>query len=184
MPYRDLKKTLEDFGVEKEIPDISFHKDYSGYEIILVATEIEKSGYVYYKKAQKLAGSKEMTDIFRKMADEELEHIKVLHRDIAPLFKTDNYHWENEEAVAHYLHRTLDTKVFTSPEELEEKLEDVKTREEAIDLCIDGEKKAVAFYKKVMDMTTSQEGKEAIAKILAEEKKHVEKLESFKKQSL
>ena len=63
MTLRDLDQTLKDFGI-KEVtsPAVSFHKYYSGYEIILLATEIEKLGHMYYKRAQKLASSREMAD--------------------------------------------------------------------------------------------------------------------------
>ena len=182
MPLNGLKQVLSEMGVAKEgIPKVSFHKNYSGYEIVLLATEIEKVGHLYYKQAQKLATTKEVTEVFKLMASDELEHIRILHKEIKPLFQDANeYHWENEETVARYLSRDTQSMVFSDMEELKKSAEKIKSEEEAIDLCIDGEKQAVAFYKKVLDQTSSEEGKKAIQRILEEEKKHVEKLVNLK----
>lgn len=184
MPLEDIKEVLTDLGVTGDsVPRISFHKNYSGYEIIILATEIEKVGHLYYKYAQKLASSKEVADIFRLMAADELEHIKMLHKTIKPLFlDADDYFWENEETVAQYLKRDTQSTVFKDLEELKSIADNLKTQEEAIDLCIDGEKRAVAFYKTVLDQTIGNQGKKAIERILEEEKKHVEKLINLKKE--
>ena len=184
MPLEDIKEVLTDLGVTKDsVPRISFHKNYSGYEIILLATEIEKVGHLYYKYAQKLATSKEVADIFKIMAADELEHIKLLHKKIKPLFlDADDYFWENEETVAQYLSRDTQSSVFKDLEELKAITDEMKTQEEAIDLCIEGEKRAVAFYKTVLDQTIGNQGKKAIERILEEEKKHVEKLVNLKKE--
>lgn len=181
MSLGDLDKTLTQFGMDKaSVPDMAFHRRYSGYEIILLAVEIEKTGYAYYQEAARLAPTRETAEVFKSMARDELDHIKVLNKEITPLFKKAEYHWESEEMVAQYLQRSTDSTLFTDMEELQEIIGTAGSREEIINHCIDGEKKAVAFYKKVMDQTVGEEGKKAIRRILEEEKKHVEKLEKMK----
>jgi len=183
MPYEGLNRVLTEMGLTRDsMPQVSFHKDYSGYEIILLAIEMEKVGYVYYKKAQKLASSREVADIFKLMAQDELEHIKILNREIEPFFKKGEYHWENEETVAQYLSRDTESSVFTDIDDLKNMADKMKSEDQALDLCIEGEKKAIAFYKKIWDQTSSEEGKKAIHRILEEEKKHVEKLRRLKEQ--
>jgi len=183
MPLSDLNQVLDEFGISRDsTPEVKFHKNYSGQEIVILATEIEKVGYAYYKLAQKLAPTRELAEVFKNMALEELDHIKILNREIAPMFKKTEYHWENEETVARYLSRTTDQEVFTDMNKLRKKLEKIKTEEEALDLCIEGEKRSIAFYKKVFDQTSGKEGKSAICHILDEEKKHVEKLEKLKEE--
>lgn len=183
MPFSDLDQVLTDFGIARDsAPLVKFHKDYSGYEIVILATEIEKVGYAYYKRAQKLAPTEELAEVFKNMALDELDHIKILNRVIAPMFKKSEYHWENEEAVARYLSRTTDQEVFTDMNKLKKKMDKIKTEKEALDLCIEGEKLSIAFYKKVFDQTSGEEGKTAICHILDEEKKHVEKLEKLKEE--
>ncbi|MCD4786455.1 MAG: ferritin family protein [Candidatus Eremiobacteraeota bacterium] len=183
MPFSDLSQVLNEFGISKDsAPVFKFHKDYSGYEIVILATEIEKMGYAYYKLAQKLAPTIELSEVFKNMALDELDHIKILNRDIAPLFRKSEYHWENEETVARYLSRTTDQDVFMDMDELKRRIEKIKTEGEALDLCIEGEKLSIAFYKKVFDQTSGKEGRTAICHILDEEKKHVEKLENLKEE--
>jgi rubrerythrin len=180
MPSNELNSLLDQFGINDDQPEPSILKNYSGYEIILIAEEIEKMGYLFYARAQKLARSKEANEMFGQMAKEELEHIRIINREIEPLFKGEDYSWENEENVARYLTQTSGGMVFGSPEKIKGLLEKIESHDEAVNLCLKGEKKAIAFYKNVMDHTTSPEGKKAIKRILDEEIKHVEKLEKLK----
>ena len=182
MPMNELNSLLEKLEFDEHRPDFSIIKNYSGYEVILIAIEIEKMGHLFYTRAQKLALTDKVTDMFKQMALEELDHIKIINKEIEPLFKTeDDYSWENEEMVSQYLTKSSGGTIFANPEKVKSLLEQIKTYEEAVELCLKGEKKAIAFYKNIMDHTSSPEGKKAIKRILDEEIKHVEKLENLKK---
>ncbi|MCE1245655.1 MAG: ferritin family protein [Firmicutes bacterium] len=184
MAVNELNLILDKLSFDENRPDESIRHNYSGYEIVLLAIEIEKMGHMFYTRAEKLAITEEVKEMFRTMAKEELDHIKIINREIEPMFKNeDDYTWENEENVSQYLTRTSGGSVFANPDSVKKLLEQVDTHEEAVELCLKGEKKAIAFYKKVMDQTSGEEGKTAIKRILDEEIKHVERLENLRKNS-
>lgn len=181
MPDRGLDRLFSGPGFsEGGKPPLKFHKDYSGYEIVLLAMEIEKVGRLFYKYAQSLATLKEATDFFGKMADEELKHIQILEEKMVSFFRKQEYGWENEKIVAQYLRWSTGSNVFKDLEVLKRSVNAVKTQRQALDLCIIGKKKTVAFYKTILDQTTGEEGKMAIRYILDEEKRQVEELEKLK----
>lgn len=159
----------------------------SSREVILLATELEKTGHAIYRHAEKLAPTKKTEEIFHRMAQDELDHIRVLNKEIAPMFGSHDPSWQSDEEVAGYLKGRLDPDIFPDPDQLKKMLKKIRTEEEAVDICLDGELKAVAFYRDMLEMTESCRGdenngaKEAIEKILAQEEEHVLKLQNLKK---
>lgn len=180
MPFESLDRALTNMGISGEGEAVKVSRCYSGHEIVLLATEIEKMGYVFYKHAAKLAPTNKLRDIFNVMASDELDHIRILHDEVAPKFKKADHYWENDEAVAHYLTSILNPRIFPGKDKLKEKMRKVRTEEATVDLCIEGELKSIEFYNSLMELSKCEEGMDAIRRILEEEKKHVEKLEDIK----
>lgn len=183
MPFENLEDKLNQMGIQEEpLPDISPGHCFSGHEIVLLATEIEKEGHIFYRYAEKISPSKKVAQIFHMMAEDELEHIKVLHKEIAPIFKKDGTYWESDEHVAYYIANILNPKIFSHRDSLNKKMEEMKDETSAIKLCLEGEKKAVEFYEKVLKLTKCSDGQEAIEKILQQEKEHVAKLQKMQEE--
>ncbi len=161
---------------------------YSGREMILLATELEKAGHALYRQAQKLAPTHQVAGIFKMMGQEELDHIKIINREIAPLFEKYESSWESDEVVAGYLKGRLDPDIFPDEKKLGEILRKIKTETQAIDLCLEGEYKSVSFYRDMISKLKICYGGEcssgigAVEKILAEEEKHVEKLKKLREE--
>lgn len=182
MPFEELDKALSEMGISKELaPPLQIGHCYSGHEIILLAIEVEKTGHVFYRYAEKLAPSKTIAKFFHDLAEDELDHIRTLHREIAPTFRQEDSHWESDEAVASYLVSILSPDIFPDRKVLIEKLKSLRNEPEVIELCLERERKAVEFYNKLLNMTRCIEGQEAIKSILEEEKKHLEKLKNLRK---
>lgn len=154
--------------------------NFSGKEIVLLATEIEKAGYTLYRLARKLAPTRKLKEVFENMAQDEQEHIRVIINEIAPRFVKAQTSWEDDETVAGYLQKTLSPDIFPSTGSLKLMIRNITTQEEALKFCLDGEKKSVKFYQEVLKFAERQgEGQEAVKRILEEEKLHVAKLEKL-----
>lgn len=181
MPFDEKIDTMD---TEQEKQILESGRCYSGREIILLATEIEKIGRVFYKHAVKMASNDRIAEVFEQMAEDELGHIKTLHKKIAPKIVGEDEpegHWESDEAVAQYLTSELDPDIFPDKTQIQSKLKSVNDEIDAVEVCLEGEKKAVAFYREIMSMTECNKGLGALKEILAEEEKHVAKLEQLKK---
>lgn len=155
---------------------------YSGREMVLLAIEIEKAGHALYRHAEELAKTREAEEIFRTMAWEELGHIHVLNKEIGPRFEVTETTWQNDEAVAGYMMGRLDPKIFPNQAKMREAIKNIRTQDQAIELCIDGEEKSISFYEMMMKKTcASGECIAAIKRILEEEQCHKAKLEGMRK---
>ncbi len=180
MPFKALDNALKSMGIpQSETPGFNNGKCYSGHEIILLATEIEKSGHIFYKHAATLAKTDELQKVFEKMAEDELEHIRVFNKELAPRFDEFDVYWENDESIAQYLYNLLKPMIFSDRGQFFEKLNSMSLGQ-ILEECLEGERRSIEFYKKLLDNSKCSAGDDTIGGIIKEEKKHLEDLKKLK----
>ena len=93
-----------------------------------------------------------------------------------PDFEKNKVDLQDEGSVVAYIERLNKSGIFEEKEEVENILSEITTDLEAIRLAIDLEKDAVAFYSKFFESIAQSEGKDALKKLITQEKGHLEML--------
>lgn len=153
-------------------------EDYSGFEVIRAAMEVEKNGHRFYSAMVERAKSQLAREIFSWLAQDEVQHLKTLE-ELVPKYQ-DGAFWENEEEFLPYLRRFADREIFPSPERVAAVLGDEHSDLQAIDLAIEAEEKFAEYFHAAARNARTSEGREAFAWLAAEEDRHAAVLKERK----
>ncbi|HEX9874466.1 MAG TPA: ferritin family protein [Deferrimonas sp.] len=153
-------------------------EDYSGFEVIRAAMEVEKNGHRFYSTMAQKAKSDIAREIFAWLAQDEVAHLKTLE-DLVPQYQEGAF-WEDEEVFLPYLRRFSDSEIFPSAERLEKVLQSGESDLQALDLAIEAEEKFAAYFHKAATHARTSEGKDAFAWLAGEEDRHAAALKERK----
>ncbi len=153
-------------------------EDFSGFEVIRAAMEVEKNGHRFYAKMAEKAKNPLAKDIFSWLAQDEIQHLRTLE-DLVPQYEEGSF-WENEEEFLPYLTRFRDREIFPSAERLEEVLRSDESDFQALDLAIEAEEKFAEYFHKAAQNARSEEGKKAFSWLAGEEDRHASALKERK----
>lgn len=156
--------------------------DFSGFEVIRAAMEVEKNGHRFYAAMSEKAESQQARDIFILLAQDEVQHLKTLEA-LVPKYE-DGAFWENEDEFLPYLQRFHDKEIFPSPERLEEALQEDDPDTRALDLAIEAEEKFAEYFHKAAAHAKTAEGREAFHWLAKEEDRHAAILKERKEKIL
>ncbi len=145
-------------------------EDYSGFEVIRAAMEIEKNGHRFYSAMVAKAHSELAREIFSWLAQDEVQHLRTLE-GIIPRFQEGAF-WEEEEEFLPYLRRFAEDRIFPAPERLEAVLGSGDTDLQALDLAIEAEEKFSEFFSLAARQARNVDGRQAFAWLAAEEGRH------------
>ncbi|AKI98090.1 ferritin-like domain-containing protein [Kosmotoga pacifica] len=144
---------------------------FSAHEILDIALNIEVEGFKFYREMADKAKDESTRSTFKFLAAQEEEHM-VTFRTLLKKFEDEAQDLLNWDEATEYLKTLSEHKVFPDAKTLEEMFKD-STPEEVIKYAIEREKDTVIFYYELLDMLRDYEAKEAVNKIIKEEKKHV-----------
>lgn len=153
-------------------------EDFSGFEVIRAAMEVEKNGHRFYSTMAERAKSDTAKEIFSWLAQDEVQHLKTLE-DLVPKYQSGAF-WENEEEFLPYLRRFADREIFPSAERLEAILAAEDSDLKALDLAIEAEVRFAEYFQKAAENARTQEGKEAFGWLAAQEDEHARVLRERK----
>lgn len=154
-------------------------EDFSGFEVIRAAMEVEKKGHRFYAAMVEKAKSQLAKEIFTWLAQDEVQHLKTLE-ELVPKYEEGAF-WEDEEQFLPYLRRFSEREIFPSPERLEEVLQKDGSDLDALDLAIEAEVKFAEYFRLAADNARTAEGKEAFGWLAGEENRHAEILRDRRK---
>jgi rubrerythrin len=145
-------------------------EDFSGFEVIRAAMEVEKNGHRFYAAMVQKARSPLAREIFSWLAQDEVQHLKTLE-GLVPKYEEGAF-WEEEEQFLPYLRRFADSEIFPSPERLEAVLQKEDSDLEAFDLAIEAEEKFAEYFHVAAKNARTTEGKDAFTWLAGEEDRH------------
>ncbi len=157
-------------------------EDYSGFEVIRAAMEVEKNGHRFYSTMAQKAKSELARELFSWLSQDEVQHLKTL-QELAPKYE-DGAFWEEEEQFLPYLRRFSDSEIFPSPERLETVLEAEDSDLKALDLAIEAEEKFAEYFHAAARNARTKDGQEAFTWLAAEEDRHAAILKERKQKIL
>jgi len=147
-------------------------ENFSGFEVIRAAMEVEKQGRRFYSALSTRAQGELTREIFAMLAQDESAHLRMLETMLEQY--QDGAFWENEELFLPYLNRFSAEQVFPAEAALEKvlSLPDVDCR--VLDLAIDAERKFAEYFRLAAEHSHSDDGRKAFAWLADEELRHAE----------
>jgi rubrerythrin len=147
---------------------------FSGSEIIEVAIQIERNGLSFYRSLAESLDQKDVKDLFTCLAAEEEEHIKSFQA-LYDSFKEYKPHTTDEEESYAYIKSLSDRNVFTKKEGIDEIIEKIKGKEDALNMAMGFEKDSIIFFTEIKDLIKVTD-KVAIDELIRQERGHLRKL--------
>ena len=148
-------------------------------DIVEAAIRIEENGANFYSFAMQIAGREETKALFRQLADEEVKHQKTFSELLAGMDRTlppEGYDGE----YAAYLHGYVDNRLVFKADLLATELAAIKDEASAIEFAIRRELDSLLYYREIRELLPADR-REAIERIILEERKHFVKLSEMKK---
>ena len=145
-------------------------EDFSGFEVIRAAMEVEKNGYRFYSSMVPKAHTELARELFSLLAQDEVGHLNTLEK-MVPLYQEGEF-WENEEEFLPYLRRFSDKEIFPSAEQVESAMVSQEGDLRALDLAIEAEEKFAEYFHTAANHAKTREGKDAFDWLAKEEDRH------------
>jgi rubrerythrin len=153
--------------------------NFTGEEIIELATEIEKAGKTFYEAAAKKVDNAEAGALFKALGNEEDKHIKdfqALKSNLDTSFSPEeSYQGEYRE----YLKAIVDNHVFNL-KNVEELVKDVVVAREALAVALRFEKDSILIFQEFMNVVDDK-GKGIVQNLIDQEKEHIRLLAHLNK---
>ncbi len=151
-------------------------------DIVEVAVRIEENGANFYRYAVQLAGKEELKALFQRLADEEVKHQRIFAEILAGMDRNlppEGYDGE----YAAYLHNYVDNRLVFTTEAFAAELAKLRDEVSALDFAIQRELDAIHYYREIRELLPTDQ-REAIERIITEEKGHFTRLSAIKKKLL
>ncbi|HCA47067.1 MAG TPA: hypothetical protein DEP45_06765 [Armatimonadetes bacterium] len=147
-------------------------------EVLDMAIDIERQGLAFYTGCIAARASEAVSEVFEYAADQERRHIELFARmkqDLAEYTVPESYPGE----TLSYLRGFTKTRVFSTIDEATCSAEAVRDELEAVEMAIELEQSAIAFYSGIKQIVRSSE-QDVVEEIIAEEHRHIRRLLQLK----
>lgn len=121
---------------------------------------------IYEKLARRFAESTELRDMFGTLARDEVAHEREFKALLDRLPAEKPLQYEQEQ----YLRAMSISEVFSGDKGLHRRVDEISSREDALERVLNLEKSTLAFYQAMRDVIG---GSEALDAIISAEKRHV-----------
>lgn len=159
---------------------MEFKKAYGPYEAVMIGVELEDAGRNFYNRVANSCADYKVKNLFQELAEEEVEHKRVIREEIEPLFAPEWYREEDQHMMAEYLNTVQHQPIFPDPEDTGACDQIASDPAQALDVGIRAEQQSIDYYAFLRDATQDQKGKEMFEHLRLEEVKHLQMLENMK----
>ncbi len=155
---------------------------FSAGELYDIAVGIEKNGVAYYGSLSEQVDDPELKRMYSGLVDMEQRHIHLFQEmrdrlvESGPVVPPDV-----EQEYDEYLRALIDSSVFPNDDVAREVAARAASTAEALQFAIGAEKDSILFYTEMKDLVPAKE-REAVDRIIQEEKKHLRDLSALKRQ--
>ena len=152
-------------------------------DVFTMAVRIEENGNAFYAGAAQRYLDGKVKELFEELAQMEESHIaafKKLRSTLPSSILTDTV-WDPEGLAESYLQATADTHIFTV-EVAKDRLKNVKTPVEALDMALQLEKDSVSYFVGMKEILPDAGSKNEIDKLIRAEMEHIKMLSVAKRQ--
>ncbi len=151
---------------------VSFNAD----EILEIAQQIEQNGLNFYRAASNAVADPKAKEMLASLAEWEVEHERLFRDMRAGLTDSQKQDtvFDPDDEMGIYLKEMADKVVFTSKMDPAEMIGPNPSFRKILDIALEREKDAVAFYSGIRDIVPAALGRDKIEAIRAEEVSHVD----------
>lgn len=142
-------------------------------DIFDFAVNAERDGMNFYIQATERFESKQVKNVFSKLAKEEGTHIQTFLKLKEKLEKSGKVEPFTISNVDDYLETLLHEGLFPKGEELVERLEQVEGVGSACAVAMEAEKNSILLYSELAKMAKDPEHRKAFESLASEEKSHI-----------
>jgi rubrerythrin len=151
---------------------------YSGAEVFQMAMELEESGRVFYETLAEATENRDLADLCRNLASQEIDHYKTFKKMSEELVQRPASRpltWDE----LHFAHILIEERVLSDPDAARDMARSGDTAS-LLDTAIRLEKDSVLFYNELVG-EVDEGDVPAIRAIIDEEKRHVRVIVEAKK---
>jgi rubrerythrin len=162
--------------------DFNLDKAYGPYEAIMMGVDLEEAGRNFYNRVANSCADFSVKDVFRRLAEAEVEHKKVIIDEIETQYAPEWYREEDKRMMLEYIHSIRKQPIFPDPNDAAACDKIASDPKEAVDLGIRAEQQSIEYYEFLRDATQDKKGKDVFERLRLEEVKHLEMLKGMKKE--
>lgn len=144
--------------------------------VIDFALRQEKHGVSFYTKAAEKFRGTELAGLFVKLAREEAKHLRDLIDLQASALRKGVEECFRAVEIDDYLEAIVREGVLPKGEKEAERLDQIKTVEDACRVAMQAEKNAILLYTELAKLSKDKEQKKILEAIIREEKTHMAKI--------
>ena len=151
---------------------------FNATEVFRIALEIKDRCMAFYEKAQGVIQDSEVRELFETLVREEREHKAKIESLKA---KVPAGGWsppvsDPEEELDLYIKMMADQHVLNPARDLDARLAEVKTTQDALKLALQFEKDSVIFFLGMQEATCEGKDRDMLGILIKEEQDHVRRL--------
>ena len=147
-------------------------------EVIQFAIRIEENGEAFYRQMAQKIKTKDIKNIFERLADEEVSHRNLFQNMVSKIEHYEPLESYPGEYFA-YLRAYADGHVFTKEKKGQLFARKIKTAKEALEFAIRAEIDSILYYMEAKKLVPDDQ-KDIIDKVIEEERRHYLKLVRIK----
>lgn len=156
------------------MPSSMFFND---VEAMKIACNLERGGLKFYLAVAKKAKDPNVKRAFERLAKDEKAHVQVfeeLQQKLLDEPRKEAY-FDSEELDA-YMARLIETHVFADDSLVARLADQVQSDIEALGVGMRAERDTLLFYQDLLGFTDSKAAREALQRIIGEERRHLVEL--------
>ena len=148
-------------------------------EAVKTAALIEINGYRFYRLLADRTENMEVKAVFKKLADDEKKHLKMIETVFFPEAGFTEQLTEEELEIDEYLERVGRGDLFTKKVNIDELVASIDTHDKAVRFALDTERHSVHFFNHFSVKAGTEEGRRIYRDLAEEEMSHVSQLEAM-----
>ncbi len=151
---------------------------FNATEVFRIALEIKDRCMAFYEKAQDVIQDSDVKQLFANLVREEMEHKGKIENLMA---RVPAGGWapavsDPEKELDRYIKMMADQHMFSSAQDLDVQLAQVKSARDALKLALRFEKDSVIFFLGMQEATCEGKDRDLLALLIREEQDHVRRL--------
>jgi rubrerythrin len=146
-------------------------------DLFYIAVGIEKKGIAFYDVMARSSPQQDIREVFLYLTGMERRHVQIFQEAFHLLSKSQ---FLSDRDYPGYVQTLLDNSVFTDELADSEIVNNLTSDVGAIELGIQAEKDSILFYYEMLDQV-DETIRDAIKRIITEEKSHLKQLSEMKK---
>ena len=148
-------------------------------DAIEISLYIEKEGQSFYEKAANNASDPRVKNMFKRLAQEEIEHIETLQTKVKFLQPAISVKRKKSSHLDLFISNELKGKVF--PVSGTKAVQKFKSDMDALKFGIESEKRSIEILSSLLEKEKKLDVKAIFSHLMVEEKKHLALLKGLKK---